>query len=894
MTRPSTKIVLSAFVLILLSLTGLAFPLLSQDDNIILTVAVREWQADAFRGDAFDEFEAANPGVDVVVETLDNPFFGSAVFTEDINEYFESLATYAGSADVLPLSTGSIDPVATRAGYFLDLSPLIDGDSSFDTSDFFPAIWNAFQWDRGIWAMPISASVQVLIYDATKFDEAGLAYPDPSWTFDDFANAARALTVYDDEGNVELPGFFGFNISQLMYGFLDGEDFTDDTTFPSQPDFSNPEIERIFTEYIALQEEGVFGGRSSGNVNFDELPMQISGVFQLSNNFGPGQDRDLAGTLLPGGTAILNTEGFGISSGTLYPELSYELLKFMSSDIAIVNNVFGDTPARRSLVGVEQDEEEQRFFRPELSDEAQVLLDEAIANGISRTDTLFGSYAEFVLFVNPDEALDITTALVEAEADAIEDLELAAAQRDSINVTVAVPEPTPVLSEGEVALKFRVSAPISPLPNREQWETLIDEFVAADPSVGHIELITGFGGGPNAEEVDCYYDAFNSIQFMDLENPQILNLDPFISTDPNFNPDGFVGDVLAQLERDGRTWGYPIAIQPQVLWYHQGFFEDAGLPEPEGTWTVEAFTEALPLLDSVIEADLPVFIPQGGNSHVLMLIAAFGGLPYDTRTDPPTVNLSDPTTIDAIQQALDLARDGYIEYSEMANFGGGGGFFGGGEDTALYNETLNETSFRIRVRSGEFDFGNDEPYPYYLTTFPIGLEYTPISYSVAAAYIDADTLYPEACYNWISTVGQTPGLFSAMPAQRAFLDAPEIAAQGEDLVAVYQAIDEMISAPNVINIRGDNGFGGYRGAFVEQFWVNSLFDNYVLEGADLAVEAAQVEADIAVFRECVDGIPEFTPDMEEAEARELSRTFADCAISIDPATEQFFFFPEDE
>jgi hypothetical protein len=44
----------------------------------------------------------------------------------------------------------------------------------------------------------------------------------------------------------------------------------------------------------------------------------------------------------------------------------------------------------------------------------------------------------------------------------------------------------------------------------------------------------------------------------------------------------------------------------------------------------------------------------------MMLIAAYGGLPIDYRTTPATLNFTDPATISAIQQVLDLAKNGYI------------------------------------------------------------------------------------------------------------------------------------------------------------------------------------------------------------------------------------------
>jgi len=50
--------------------------------------------------------------------------------------------------------------------------------------------------------------------------------------------------------------------------------------------------------------------------------------------------------------------------------------------------------------------------------------------------------------------------------------------------------PTPVLDSSEISIKFMYSANIFPIPNREQWENLIETFVAEDPEVGQIQFET--------------------------------------------------------------------------------------------------------------------------------------------------------------------------------------------------------------------------------------------------------------------------------------------------------------------------------------------------------------------------------------------------------------------
>lgn len=893
-----SKTVFGILLGMLALLTGIAVPAFGQE-TITLTIAVREWQQDAYRGDVFDAFEAANPGVEVVVERLQNPFFGNPAFMDaaDLEMYYESVEEFVSTADVLAVSADMMGLEATRAGYFLDLSPLVEGDTDLNVDDFFPAVWQGFQWDDGIWGIPISANVQLLVYSPSAFDEAGLAYPDPSWTFEDFALAARSLTVYDDEGNVEIPGYFGFNMAQLIYGWLGGQGFVDDTVFPPQPDLTQPEIARIFSEYVALDLEGVFGGQNPGNVDFNALPMQVSNIYTVESG-PPGTDYQA--TLLPGGYSSMMVDGYAVSSGTLYPELSYELIKYMTTNPAITTAIFGDVPARQSMVGAENPNNENQFFRPELSESSQQLLDEAIANGVSRGQVAFGSYLDYAALQAVRENVDPAVALEDAQARAVERLQLAQAQRENVNITVALPDAAPELAEGEVSIHFYLTAFTSPLPNEDQWEAFIDEFVANDPTVGFVDFETGFSNPQDqVDGVDCYYEPFSSVQFMDVQSPTMLNIDPFISADPNFDEDNFIGDALTQMQNSGQTWGYPVTIQPQVLWYNQNQFEEAGVPVPTDGWTVEQFAEALPLLASTVDDGEPIFAPMnGGDVYLRMLMAAYGVIPYDTRENPPTVNLSDPQMLAGIQQVLDLAREGYIDYTELGNSfggggGGGGGFFGMEEQTPLVSEGLNGFSFRVQLRTEGTLPETGEPYPYYLTTYPVGAEYTPVAYRVAGAYISADTQHPEACYRFISQMAQTPGLFPDMPAQQSVIANPDLMTnQGEDLVSVYQSLADLIDQPNALNMLDlGNASIPYPGAFIEQIWINQMFDAYVRDGGDLASTATEVEQNINALRGCFDSMPDMpATGASESDFEEWGRQFEQCVISIDPDMGEFFGF----
>ena len=199
-------------------LTMAIAPAHAQDD-IILVLSAPEFNEEVYRQVA-DEFEAQNPGVRVYLDTYAG--LGTAISTGgDAENYLDDFEDLVRSADVVTIGN-SLLPEATRAGYLLDLAPLVNSDPTLNIPDFFPAMWNSFQWDGGVWGIPVSGQPITLYYDPVAFDEAGVPYPNENWTITDFDSAVRALAQYDDTGSVAVPGFLnlGGELSMLFASML--------------------------------------------------------------------------------------------------------------------------------------------------------------------------------------------------------------------------------------------------------------------------------------------------------------------------------------------------------------------------------------------------------------------------------------------------------------------------------------------------------------------------------------------------------------------------------------------------------------------------------------------------------------------------------------------------
>jgi multiple sugar transport system substrate-binding protein len=87
----------------------------------------------------------------------------------------------------------------------LDLEPFIEADPEFDLKDFYPQALEAFRWEGKLWGLPVTVSPQVIFYNKELFNQAGVEYPEPDWTWDAFLSKVSLLTSEDEK----------------QYGFLD-------------------------------------------------------------------------------------------------------------------------------------------------------------------------------------------------------------------------------------------------------------------------------------------------------------------------------------------------------------------------------------------------------------------------------------------------------------------------------------------------------------------------------------------------------------------------------------------------------------------------------------------------------------------------------------------------
>jgi|GEM_PF-2146399 len=865
----------------------------------IITVTAPEYLGELYEDTIIPAFEAEYPNIQVEFVYNDTSYLGSPLFQDENGEttFYDDVVEYVTSADVLYMNDFSLSPYAINTGFFLDLSPLVRADETLNEADFYPVSWQTFQWDGGMWALPYSMQPLVLVYDRAKFDEFDIAYPDQSWRLEDYVQAATAMHTYNEQGEVELSPLQALNPLYLMYSTV-GSVF-DTTTFPTQPDYSNPDLQsmlQVLVDYYASEEFADVRGYS-----FNEMPMSISYPYQLStNSFGSDGNADWAISLLPDNTAGSRIEGFAISSGTAFPEAAYTFASFMTQNIDVFSYGSGGRPARRLLSLAELDDDNGFFVQLSFEPEVEAIMDDAYEVAIPANQLWFADVAYRAQSIVNDGDVSLEQFLQDQELEIIGYLEESQSYQ-STQITVAAPTLPPDLSEGEIQLTFGLNIPRGSNDRETVWNAIIDDFVASHPTVGVIDLdYQIYGPDGLEEEIDCWYDGYGSSLSTRSEPPEdVLALNPLMSADPNFDPSRFMPGLLDAVQIADLRYGYPLTVQPIAIWINTDKFAQANLPIPEYGWTTNEFTNALIALAEIREDSSEPIVRNNMFSPIwlTMLIASYGGQPIDFNADPIGYNLTMPESINAIEQLAGFIDDGLIQYDSLV--GNNNVFYGGPmDDQYIVIDIFGDTSFAIL----NGDIQSDDS-PLQIVTYPSGA-YMPVAYTAGIAQISSQTQYVQECYDWITTIAETPELFTGIPSRPDLFTDPDLTAQqGDGFVALAETLAGHLTAPNALIFPSVYGVSSAnsQSAWLEPNFFYYALDNVMLNDADIEAEMMQAEENLGLFRECVAGIDQLPQDQvaelwhtDRDAGLAYTRQFTDCAVTLVPELrEQYSFYYQD-
>ncbi len=260
-----------AVLVIVLALVGGTFSALAQEEPVVIRYA--NFTAGQERAAELDAiiaaFEAENPGVEI--EPYNMPF----------GDYFTMLqADFVGGdpPDAFELNYENFVAFAA-SGVLLDLTEYLSPDAPY-----YPQALAAFQYEGRQYALPETFSTVVLFYNKELFDQAGIDYPAPDWTWADAIEAARAIRALGEDiwGIYSPIQFWEFykRAAQNNCQF-----FNEDRT---ETLINAPECVEALEVMVSLLEEDVMpdpaeqAGVSDSELFLDSrLGMQVTGIWMI-------------------------------------------------------------------------------------------------------------------------------------------------------------------------------------------------------------------------------------------------------------------------------------------------------------------------------------------------------------------------------------------------------------------------------------------------------------------------------------------------------------------------------------------------------------------------------------------------------------------------------------
>jgi multiple sugar transport system substrate-binding protein len=841
-----------------------ATPPPAEGPGVTITFACYDWEFGDFEK-MVEEFQELNPDIKVQLVSIQEAL--GIELGDDWPE--DSSAKLAAAADTM--GANYFQNQDLQAGLLHDLWPFIEADRTFDQDDFYPGTLEAYRSDSGLWAIPVNASLQLIQYNKDIFDEAGVDYPQPDWTWDDFLDKAKQLTLRTGD-EVARYGFVDVSGNTLALGAIISqvEWLVDEAVDPPMPHLDRAEVAEAVQWYADLVlEYGVMPPPPEGPEDYMELyaltedkaAMSIGGGIVI---MGLEQERNVGQAPLPQGKTAVNpmwVQGYAMSAGTQYPDESWRWLVFLSRRYSSgLVEMGGMLPARRSVA-------EEAGFWDNLPEDQVAAYQAALEHPfpMNQTPEVWGALAEAIQAVVTGES-DVQTALADAQAKAEEALAGATKPAEEVTpIVVATPKPEPEPGEGELISFAVLSVDLS------HYRQLADEFHEQHPEISVKVTQPSLAGG-SFDLASLLQVADCATGYADLYDPEIrallLSLQPFLESGEGLPLEDFYPQALSAFRWEGELWGLPAEGTTQIMFYNKTLFEAANVPYPRPGWTVEDFVQAAQAL-TVGQGDEKQygFVSYIETTDFEFLIGQQGVKLIDYDTDPPTIHFDDPATIEAVQWYADLGLvhevmpslplnayqpdiAGYQERMSLISSGRAAMW-------TLYGNMMGMGLSALFPDDFEFGFA---PLP----LAPQGGGYRQIYFS--GYFIAADAANPKACWDWLVFLTENPPAQGGLPPRRSVAESEAFRQQvGEEIADVYQfAIShsqELAASPT--DERSRIGTSTY--------WLYTAYDR-ILAGEDAETALAWAQDMAEAFGACL-------ASREDLEGQESIKT---CATQVDP------------
>ena len=249
----------------------------------------------------------------------------------------------------------------------------------------------------------------------------------------------------------------------------------------------------------------------------------------------------------------------------------------------------------------------------------------------------------------------------------------------------------------------------------------------------------------------------------------LLDLQPFMESDRNFDEDDFYPMALEAFQSGSGTWAIPTEVGYRLMFINKDAFDEAGVEYPQAGWSWDEFLEMAQALkqgegDETSLWGFAEIAPYAGQ-----FVESRAGEMVNMEADPPLVNLDDPEVADAMRWYTDL----YLTH-EVAPY-----YPPGGEDPS----GLDIPEGYLTIEAGQAAMWPDAsaafPFRAQQMSLNIGVAPFPVDGPGSATSllqpsglsISVGTANPEAAWRWVDFLSRQTSDLAAIFGGRASLPA---------------------------------------------------------------------------------------------------------------------------
>jgi len=761
-------------------------------DESVITFGSYEYQRPLFEP-LIETFQEQNPGIKIQFVDLAQAF----PVEEEWNEYMY-LRHLAQAADTVLLQ-GFYNKDMSR--YFRDLRPIYEADLSFNANDFWPGILSVCEDPYGnIFGLPMTTVPYGVFYDEAAFDAAGVSYPQPGWTWEDFQRTITALADKTGSqikyGFYDQPSLFGSILSpivadhlKLHYGEVDADAFITELQWyidlarnktisgiKTEEEMTTDweERDRLFKDDAlrpAMWVDSLISSVPLESTEYDpNNPLSGMSIDRFGFAPYPVDESNLSTQL-----SMSGAECASVSAGSKNPRAAWAWVNFLSNHWLVMDKTqvyeLSRIPVRRSVA----DSSGYWDLLPEKATTALRYILEHGSYGFYYIDQL--NLVNIALAKTISEGADFEQELANI-IEGTPPTPTPPAEDDPIVVAT----PRPPLPEGATAIRYFFS-PYGP-NELNTVKALAEQFNQNFPEI-YIDVATEFYGNPGedwtgsiASNFDCF--TTNPPNMEETDTSPFLNLNSFMSKEPSTFTNDFSTVLIDKFSKEGNLIALPASSQVQVMAYNADLLAQKGVEFPDIDWTFEDFINLASMVASNSESD-----PSYGfmySSYDEFINRGIGVEWANFSKNPPEVRLDSPEMIEHLEWLASMENENVFLDQEKDWENSNGSIVLGrvafwttmmGDEEGWFSGQSEDQKFKIGI----------VPFPEPAGDLPLNTWSNDRGH-----YISAQSENPQVCWDWFKFLSEQPNLFVGVPARLSVAESPAWEAMvGKEKAEVYRA-----------------------------------------------------------------------------------------------------------